>query len=94
VRLGLTDQTTGWPAAVADTWDIDKRKCTRRGMRTGYATRGRFRGFGPQNPGGGPDADGRHVAASVRSLRSEATGEEVRWPSDQERMSWTRVPWG
>jgi hypothetical protein len=82
VRLGPTDQTTGWPAAVADTWDIDKRKCTRRGTRTGYATRGGFRGFGPQNPGGGPDADGWHVAASVRSLRSEATGEEARWPSD------------
>jgi hypothetical protein len=50
-----------------------------------YATRGGFRGFGPQNLDGGPDADGRHVAASVRSLRSEATGEEVRWPSDQEK---------
>jgi hypothetical protein len=47
-----------------------------------YATRGGFRGFGPQNPGGGPDADGWHVAASVRSLRSEATGEKARWPSD------------
>ena len=47
-----------------------------------YATRGGFRGFGPQNPGGGPDADGWHVAASVRLLRSEATGEEARWPSD------------
>ena len=47
-----------------------------------YATCGRFRGFGPQNPGGGPDADGRHVAASVRSLRSEATGEKAWWPSD------------
>jgi len=39
--------------------------------------RDRFRGFGPQNSGGGPDTDGRHVAASVRSLRSEATGEEA-----------------
>jgi len=82
VRLGLTDQTTGWPAAVADTWDIDKRKCTRRGTRTCYATRGGFRGFGPQNPDGGPDADGWHVTASVRSLRGEATGEEARWLSD------------
>ena len=29
-----------------------------------------------------PRRNGRHVAASVRSLRSEATGEEERWPSD------------
>ena len=50
-----------------------------------YVTRGGFRGFGPQNPGGGPDADGWHVSASVRSLRSEATGEEV-------MSSWTRMP--
>jgi hypothetical protein len=33
--------------------------------------------------GGGPDADGRHVAASGRLLGSKATGEEARWPSDQ-----------
>jgi len=26
-----------------------------------------------------------------RSFRSEATGEEARWPSDQERKSWTRM---
>jgi hypothetical protein len=26
VRLGSTNQTTGWPAAVADTWDTDKLK--------------------------------------------------------------------
>jgi len=45
-------------------------------------TSGGFRGFAPQNPGGGLDADGWHVAASVRSLRSEATGEKARWPSD------------
>jgi len=57
-----------------------------------YATRGGFRGFGPQNPSRGPDADGRHVAASVRSLRSEATGEEAQWPSDHENSSWTIVP--
>ena len=30
---------------VADSWDIDERKCTRRGTRTGYATRGGFGGF-------------------------------------------------
>jgi hypothetical protein len=30
-----------------------------------YATRGGFRGFGPQNPGGGPDADGRHALQEV-----------------------------
>jgi len=47
-----------------------------------YATRGGFCGFGPQNLGGGPDADRWHVAASVRSLRSEATGKEALWPSD------------
>ena len=63
------------------------------GKRMEYATRGGFRGFGPQNPGGGPDADGRHMEASVRSLRSEATGEKTRWPSDQKKMSWTRMPW-
>jgi hypothetical protein len=45
VRLGPTDQTTGWPAVMADTWDINKRKCTRRETRTGYATRGRFDGL-------------------------------------------------
>jgi hypothetical protein len=28
VRLGPRDQETGWPAAVANIWDIDKRKCT------------------------------------------------------------------
>jgi len=60
----------------------DDDTCRVAGKRMEYATRGGFRGFGPQNPGGGPDADGRHVAASVRSLRSEATGEEARWPSD------------
>ena len=26
VRLGLRDQEAGQPAAVADTWDIDRRK--------------------------------------------------------------------
>jgi hypothetical protein len=104
MRLGPTDQTTGWPAAVADTWDIDKRKCTQRGTRMGYATRGRFgglpsklleasfTGFEPQNLGGGPDAYGRHMATSVRLLRSEATGEEAWWPSDQKNSSWTIVP--
>ena len=40
-----------------------------------YATRDGFRGFGHQNPGGDPDADGRHVTASERSLRSKANSE-------------------
>ena len=66
----------GWP--IEDGGDT----CRVAGKRMEYATRGGFRGFGPQNPGGGPDADGWHVAASVRSLRSEATGEKARWPSD------------
>ena len=52
--------------------------CRVAGKRMEYATRGGFCGFGPQNPGGGLDADGRHVVASVRSLWSEATGEEAR----------------
>ena len=30
-----------------------------------------------------PMRNGRHVAASGRSRGSKATGEEVRWPSDQ-----------
>ena len=28
LRFGLTDQEAGWPAVVADIWDIDKCKCT------------------------------------------------------------------
>jgi len=29
------------------------------------------------------------VAASGSSRRGEATGEKARWPSDEERKSWT-----
>ena len=97
MRLGSRDLRTGRPAVVADSWDINERKCTRRGMRTGYATRGGFGGFASKpsaagfpglrlkTGGGGPDADGRHVAASGRLLGSKATGEEARWPSDQKK---------
>ena len=79
MRLGLTDQTTIWPATVADTWHIDKRKCTRRGTRTGYATRGRFDGLSSKPSEAGfaglglktraevPRRNGRHVAASGSS---------------------------
>jgi hypothetical protein len=28
MRFGLRDQEAGWLAAVADTWDIDKREKT------------------------------------------------------------------
>ena len=41
-------------------------------------------GFGPQNPGGGPEADGRVVAASRGLRRDEANDEKARWPSDEE----------
>ena len=83
---------------VADSWDIDEHKCTRRGTRTGYATHGGFGGFASKpsaaglpglrlkTGGGGPDADGRHMAASGRLLGSKATGEEARWPSDQVKL--------
>ena len=39
--------------------------CRVAGKRMEYATRGGFRGFGPQNPGGGPDADGPHALQEV-----------------------------
>jgi hypothetical protein len=31
-----------------------------------------------------PRRNGRHMAASGRSRQGEATGEEARWPSDQD----------
>jgi hypothetical protein len=62
---------------------------------------GGFHRFGPQNLGGGPEAraelprrDGRHVAASGSSRRSEATGEEARWPSDRIIPSRTKLALG
>ena len=38
--------------------------------------------------------NGRHVAASGRSRGSKATGEEVRWPSDQIIPSRTKLALG
>jgi hypothetical protein len=61
-----------------------------------YATRERFCGLGLKIIGGGfmglglrtraevPRRNGRHVAASGSSRRGEATGEEARWPSDED----------
>jgi hypothetical protein len=61
-----------------------------------YATRERFDGLGIKTIGGGftglglktrvevPRRNGRHVAASGSSRRDEATGEEARWPSDED----------
>jgi hypothetical protein len=60
-----------------------------------YATRERFGGLGLKTIGGGfmglglktraevPRRNGRHVVVSRSSRRGEATGEEVRWPSDE-----------
>jgi hypothetical protein len=68
----------------------------RRGTRMEYATCERFGGLGLKTIGGGftglglknraevPRRNGRHVAASGSSRRGEATGEEARWPSDQD----------
>jgi hypothetical protein len=61
-----------------------------------YATRERFGGLGLKTIGGGfmglglktraevPRRNGRHVVASGSSRRGEATGEEARWPSDED----------
>jgi hypothetical protein len=61
-----------------------------------YATRERFGGLGLKTIGGGftglglktraevPRRNGRYVAASGSSRRGEATGEEARWPSDED----------
>jgi hypothetical protein len=61
-----------------------------------YATRERFGGLGLKTIDGGftglglktraevPRRNGQHVAASGSSRRGEATGEEARWPSDED----------
>jgi hypothetical protein len=61
-----------------------------------YATRKRFGGLGLKTISGGCTGlglktwaevsrrNGRHVAASGSSRRGEATGEEARWPSDED----------
>jgi hypothetical protein len=61
-----------------------------------YATRERFGGLGLKTISDGFTGlslktrvevlrqNGRHVAASGSSRRGEATGEEARWPSDQD----------
>jgi hypothetical protein len=61
-----------------------------------YATRERFDGLDLKTIGDGFTGlglktraevlrrNGRHVAASGSSHRGEATGEEARWPSDQD----------
>ena len=41
-----------------------------------------FAGLGLKTWAEVPRRDGRHVAASRSSRRSEATGEKARWPSD------------
>jgi hypothetical protein len=61
-----------------------------------YTTREQFGGLGLKTIGGGftglglktpvevPRRNERHVAASGSSCRGEATGEEARWPSDED----------
>ena len=49
----------------------------------------RFTGLGLKTRAEVPMRNGRHVAASGSSRRGEATGEKARWPSDEERKSWT-----
>jgi hypothetical protein len=61
-----------------------------------YATHERFGGLGLKTIGRGftglglktraevPRRNGRQVAASRSSRRGEATGEEARWPSDED----------
>jgi hypothetical protein len=61
-----------------------------------YATREWFGGLGLKTIGGGfiglglktraevPRRNGRHVAVSGSSRQGEATGEEARWPSDED----------
>ena len=50
---------------------------------------GGFTGLGLNTRAEVPMRNGRHVVASGSSRRGEATGEKARWPSDEERKSWT-----
>lgn len=84
MRLGSRDLEAEQPAAVVDTWDIDKCKCTRRGMRTGYATCGRFGGFAPK-----PSANGQRVAAS--GVRVEAKLPMRRRGGRRIKKSWSTM---
>jgi hypothetical protein len=43
-----------------------------------------FTGLGLKTRAEVPRRNGRHVAASGSSRRGEATGEEARWPSDED----------
>jgi hypothetical protein len=45
---------------------------------------GGFTGLGLKTRAEVPSRNGRHVAASGSSRRGEATGEEARWPSDED----------
>ena len=55
---------------------------------------GGFRGFGPQNPGGGSDAE-RTARGGIGEIAwSKAIGEEARWPSDQIIPSRTKLALG
>ena len=53
-----------------------------------------FAGLGLKTRAEVPMRNGRHVAASGRLLRSKATGEEARWPSDQIIPSRTNLALG
>jgi hypothetical protein len=49
-----------------------------------YATRERLGGLGLKTRAEVPRRNGRHVASSGSSRRGKATGEEARWPSDED----------
>ena len=53
-----------------------------------------FGGLGLKTRAEVPMRNGRHVAASGRSRGSKATGEEVRWPSDQIILIRTKLALG
>ena len=95
MRLGPTDLEAGRLAMEADMWG--HRQARVHGGDT-YAVRYALAGLlvwaskpskdgyrvWPQNLGGGPEADGRHVAASKGLYRGEAKDEKARWFSNEE----------